>query len=156
MKIKKTYNGVVPNGKVLNKNSSSVTDTYSCDYINNLHNKGRLSLYKMPTEIVNTTDGALLLTGEITTTGGDLLINAIIGSFKTTSGNSYAIVRIDGSEKGRIIGTNKTDYSSESGTLIVSNIPAGTHTFDLIIRPNSGQTASVGPYNTITASVVEI
>lgn len=35
MKIKKTYNGVVPNGKVLNKDSSSVTDTYSCDYINN-------------------------------------------------------------------------------------------------------------------------
>ena len=26
------------NGKVLNKNSSSVTDTYSCDYINNMNN----------------------------------------------------------------------------------------------------------------------
>ena len=36
--IRKTYNGVVPNGKVLNKNSSSVTDTYSCDYINNMNN----------------------------------------------------------------------------------------------------------------------
>ena len=35
MKIRKTYQGVVPNGKVLNKDSSSVTDTYSCDYINN-------------------------------------------------------------------------------------------------------------------------
>lgn len=33
-KIKKNYNGVVPNGKVLNSNSSSLTDTYSCDYIN--------------------------------------------------------------------------------------------------------------------------
>lgn len=35
MKIRKIYQGVVPNGKVLNKDSSSVTDTYSCDYINN-------------------------------------------------------------------------------------------------------------------------
>lgn len=43
MKIRKTYNGVVPNGKVLNKNSSSVTDTYSCDYINN--NIDRLHTY---------------------------------------------------------------------------------------------------------------
>lgn len=34
--IRKTYNGVVPNGKVLNSNSSSVTDTYSCDYTNAL------------------------------------------------------------------------------------------------------------------------
>ena len=36
MKIRKTYQGVVPNGKVLNSNSSSVIDTYSCDYINNI------------------------------------------------------------------------------------------------------------------------
>ena len=35
MKIRKTYQGVEPNGRVLNKDSSSVTATYSCDYINN-------------------------------------------------------------------------------------------------------------------------
>ena len=39
MKIRKTYQGVVPNGKVLNNNSSSVTDTYSCDYINKFDKK---------------------------------------------------------------------------------------------------------------------
>lgn len=35
-KIKKTYQGVVPNGKVLNTKSASQIDTYSCEYINNL------------------------------------------------------------------------------------------------------------------------
>lgn len=34
MKIKKTYSGVVPNGKVLNSENASLQDTYSCDYLN--------------------------------------------------------------------------------------------------------------------------
>lgn len=39
MKIKKIYNGVVPNGKILNLKSTSQNDTYSCSYINdNLSN----------------------------------------------------------------------------------------------------------------------
>lgn len=37
-KIRKTYQGVVPTGKVLNSESSSLNDTYSCDYINEKFN----------------------------------------------------------------------------------------------------------------------
>ena len=37
-KIKKVSQAIAVIGKVLNSNSSSVTDTYSCDYINELHN----------------------------------------------------------------------------------------------------------------------
>ena len=33
-RIRKTYNGVVPNGKLLNTYSGSQNDGYSCDYIN--------------------------------------------------------------------------------------------------------------------------
>ena len=36
-KIKKVSQAIAVIGKVLNSNSSSVTDTYSCDYINELH-----------------------------------------------------------------------------------------------------------------------
>lgn len=35
MKIKKTFQGVIPENKILNTESTSQTDTYSCDYINN-------------------------------------------------------------------------------------------------------------------------
>ena len=35
-RIIKTYNGVVPNGKLLNSYSTSQNDGYSCDYINGL------------------------------------------------------------------------------------------------------------------------
>ena len=34
MKIKKTFQGVIPENKILNAESISQTDTYSCDYIN--------------------------------------------------------------------------------------------------------------------------
>lgn len=36
MKIKKTYQGVLPENKIVNENSTSQTDTYSCNYINNI------------------------------------------------------------------------------------------------------------------------
>ena len=36
MKIKKIYQGELPENKILNAQSTSQTDTYSCDYINNL------------------------------------------------------------------------------------------------------------------------
>lgn len=35
MKIKKMYQGVLPEYKILNEKSESNVDTYSCDYINN-------------------------------------------------------------------------------------------------------------------------
>ena len=35
MKIKKMYQGNVPENKILNTYSDSQTDTYSCDYLNN-------------------------------------------------------------------------------------------------------------------------
>lgn len=35
MKIKKTFQGTVPENKILNTYSNSKTDVYSCDYINN-------------------------------------------------------------------------------------------------------------------------
>lgn len=35
MKIKKMYQGNVPDNKILNTQSDSQTDTYSCDYLNN-------------------------------------------------------------------------------------------------------------------------
>lgn len=37
MKIKKTFQGQLPDNKILNTESTSQTDTYSCDYINNLN-----------------------------------------------------------------------------------------------------------------------
>ena len=36
MKIKKTFQGELPENKILNTESSSQTDTYSCDYINGM------------------------------------------------------------------------------------------------------------------------
>ena len=37
MKIKKMYQGTVPENKILNTQSDSQTDVYSCDYVNKLN-----------------------------------------------------------------------------------------------------------------------
>lgn len=51
MRIRKTYQTVVPTGKVLNSESSSLNDTYSCDYINN--NKfNEISTYSTEEKVV--------------------------------------------------------------------------------------------------------
>lgn len=36
MKIKKAFQGTIPENKILNTKSTSQTDTYSCDYINEI------------------------------------------------------------------------------------------------------------------------
>lgn len=46
MKIKKIYQGSLPENKILNKNSNSQTDTYSCDYLNNLELTSEITFTK--------------------------------------------------------------------------------------------------------------
>ena len=46
MKIRKIYQGSLPENKILNKNSNSQTDTYSCDYLNNLELTSEITFTK--------------------------------------------------------------------------------------------------------------
>ena len=48
MKIKKIYQGELPENKILNAQSTSQTDTYSCEYINNLGVGGGENLDELP------------------------------------------------------------------------------------------------------------
>lgn len=119
--------------------------------------KGRLSLTTMLTSPLELQSGTSILTGTIITKGGDLLVNCSIGCMKTSAGNSFAKIVIDNSIKGdSVIATNKTEYSSESGTIIISDIPAGTHTIKLHITPNEGYTAYINSYNEVSLTVIEI
>ena len=38
MRIRKVYKSSVPEGKIMNSNSDSLNDTYSCNYINSINN----------------------------------------------------------------------------------------------------------------------
>lgn len=46
MKIRKIYQGSLPENKILNENSNSQTDTYSCDYLNNLELTKKITFTK--------------------------------------------------------------------------------------------------------------
>lgn len=57
MRIKKIYQGELPENKILNVQSESSTDTYSCDYINNLGVGGGDALDELPIGSVIRYDG---------------------------------------------------------------------------------------------------
>ena len=57
MRIKKIYQGELPENKILNVQSESATDTYSCDYINNLGVGGGDALDELPIGSVIRYDG---------------------------------------------------------------------------------------------------
>ncbi len=57
MKIRKKFQGILPENKILNIESTSQTDTYSCDYINNLGVGGGDALDELPIGSVIKYDG---------------------------------------------------------------------------------------------------
>ena len=57
MRIKKIYQGELPENKILKVQSESSTDTYSCDYINNLGVGGGDALDELPIGSVIRYDG---------------------------------------------------------------------------------------------------
>ena len=120
--------------------------------------KGRLNITVMPTSEISSSyqNQVTIIEGNITTTGGDLLIMLSVGKFKTSSGNSYITAFVNENNVGRIIGSSKGEYSSESGTDIVTNISAGTHKISMKLAPNTGYTAYVGSFNQITLTVIEL
>lgn len=73
MKIKKTYQGELPENKIVNTESTSQTDTYSCEYINQLQENTEDAI-----NAVNVSHTAVLWSGDIVPTalntnfGGDL------------------------------------------------------------------------------------
>lgn len=78
MKIKKTYQGVVPNGKVLNSKSNSTTDTYSCDYLNELIPKTKI--------ITGTTNSNGLLIASVCNLPNN---SKVLNVFNKTNDDSY-------------------------------------------------------------------
>ena len=65
MKIKKIYQGELPENKILNTQSTSQTDTYSCEYINNLGTGGGSSSGVVLYENAEGNSGNVTLTGNL-------------------------------------------------------------------------------------------
>lgn len=75
MKIKKTFQGVIPENKILNAESTSQTDTYSCDYIN----EKAKEIYSTEEQVIGTWLGKPLyrriLTGNYTENEDTLILS---------------------------------------------------------------------------------
>lgn len=81
MKIKKIYQGELPENKILNTQSTSQTDTYSCEYINNL---GKSIITAYSTQNVDMSTGETLAFDYATTIGSKFTLEN--GKIKIGSG----------------------------------------------------------------------
>lgn len=80
MRIKKIYQGELPENKILNVQSESSTDTYSCDYINNLGVGGGDALDELPIGSVIRYDGEDIPEGWEEIEGGNNILSNVITS----------------------------------------------------------------------------
>lgn len=137
MKIKKTFQGTIPENKILNNESNSQTDTYSCDYINKKTTKSYVKGYfnsninliqewQTPSftnaEIVG--DKFELKNGRIYVKSGvsKVSINAIAFMEKMNIGSSYVwffISKNGGRMLNAIEGTGAVHYKS----IVIPNTP---------------------------------
>ena len=95
MKIKKIYQGELPENKILNAQSTSQTDTYSCDYINGLSTGGGAYEIIERGETATGTytkwaDGRMEWVGSITIE--QIPCDVAIGSMFRCQGNTYGNV----------------------------------------------------------------
>lgn len=74
MRIKKMYQGNLPENKILNTESTSQTDTYSCDYINNLNTGGTGGTCNCKEEVVLYYDEA--------GTNGEVTLNDSVANYE--------------------------------------------------------------------------
>lgn len=86
MKIKKIYQGTLPENKILNNDSTSQTDTYSCDYINNtLETELSTKQDKLTAgENITITDNV------ISATGGENIEDRILNTESTSQTDTYS------------------------------------------------------------------
>ena len=96
MKIRKKYQGVLPDNKIVNTESNSQTDTYSCDYINNMtFPGGGGNLDELPVGTVVHFDGEEIPEGwsEIESDDVDVVNTSTVGTilYESTEGSNQNI-----------------------------------------------------------------
>ena len=96
MKIRKKYQGVLPDNKIVNTESNSQTDTYSCDYINNMtFPGGGGNLDELPVGTVIHFDGEEIPEGwsEIESDDVDVVNTTTVGTvlYESTEGSNQNI-----------------------------------------------------------------
>ena len=105
---------------------------------------------------VTGTGTATILSENIKTYGGDVLVKTII-PFYTSEKTSTVYVYLDGQQKGAICVTDIKTPTFVPGFLLLTSVPEGTHTIELkITGQNSTTVGTVIAWNTLCLMAVEL
>lgn len=175
MKIKKIYQGELPENKILNTQSTSQTDTYSCEYINNLLGLNYISAWKWQNETLSLKQGfsKVDLKQVMSSNGNKLTLsnnNVVIGSgvskiringqLALYNGNGnfgVAIVKNNNLDEGRLIMTWGEALANKDTCIITTTTYADVQEGDLIslyIYTVTAQTSNVQGNSLINVEVI--
>jgi len=158
MRIKKTDQSVGVTAKVVHEKSTNADNVYGVDYINDLTEKGYKSTEMYRNSTLNITSGEEATLGiltNVTTHGRPLMVFVSINS-KTTNANGSGRLYVDGTSNKAIvsIGVSQHEYNDMT---IVTNVPAGTHTFEFKVSADSNSgTITIYPYYINSFTVIEL
>lgn len=145
MRIRKVYQGNLADNKIVNAASNSQTNTYSCDYINNLIDAIG-TIYSENFDNSTVTDNTLTTAGTITLPKGTYLITGF-GSFASNS-TGYRQMGIATSSSSSSIDRSATSTASAvNGSATAMQVitminPNAQTTYYLNVRQNSGSSLS--------------
>lgn len=128
MRIKKMYQGTVPENKILDTYSNSATDTYSCNYVNGIAGK---VLWTNPSPTSS------FASQTITLSSGDYDFYEVFFTYNTTSASQYANGFKSVKEKG-VIGF---EIGYGAGTLIRRKLDYTDATHLLVYDGMNGSSA---------------
>lgn len=120
MRIKKIYQGELPENKIVNEKIDSQTDTYSCDYINNLSFEGGNGVDELPIDSIIEYEGETVPDGWELVEDGDIdsgytpsLISINEGGEKTYTIGNWAWTNFEFTNVKKILGDG-FEYDTEN------------------------------------------
>ena len=166
MKIKKIYQGELPENTILNAESTSQTDTYSCEYINNLVNKeiNYISVNKYQNDPLSLSQGfskvSLLNTmskggNKLTLSNSNIVIGAGVSKIRTdgalalynaTGTFGVAIIKNNNTEAGRLTMAWGDGTANKDSYILTTTAYADVQEGDVIslyLYAGTSQTANV-------------
>lgn len=105
--------------------------------------KGYKMLVYYDTNTVTVTDAtySALVSGTITTNGGDIYVNGFVYGVKTSGGTNYLYAKIDNTEY-KLSQNNLQGNAPLYASHIITGIPAGSHTISFAVTIQSGTNRS--------------
>ena len=149
----------IPAGQasIINTHSTSTTDGYSCNYINELATKNSATYNNFRTsELVINGSDQVIASVELVCTGKPILVSFSVPMHGAGNGSPKLKLWVDSTEKTSWTESVGTAKRITSYTTVITGVTAGTHTIKLYGSKNNDSSMTVDTYTAVNLVAVEL